>query len=108
MIDYVASDEQDLLKQMQGKTVKRFDGKTITLIWLANRFGLFDMTLKQRILAFIMDPNIAFILLAIGALSLYAEFNHPGAVVPGTVGVVFILLAIFALNLLPVRFAAVV
>jgi membrane-bound serine protease (ClpP class) len=66
------------------------------------------MTLKQRILAFIMDPNIAFILLAIGALALYAEFNHPGAVVPGTVGVVFILLAIFALNLLPVRFAAVV
>ncbi len=66
------------------------------------------MTLKQRILAFIMDPNIAFILLAIGALALYAEFNHPGAVVPGTVGVVFILLAVFALNLLPVRFAAVV
>jgi membrane-bound serine protease (ClpP class) len=55
-----------------------------------------------------MDPNIAFILLAIGGLALYAEFNHPGAVVPGTVGIVFILLAAFALNLLPVRFAAVV
>ena len=53
-----------------------------------------------------MDPNIAFILLAIGALALYAEFNHPGAVVPGTVGVVFILIAAFALNLLPTRFAA--
>jgi membrane-bound serine protease (ClpP class) len=66
------------------------------------------MTLRQRILAFIMDPNIAFILLAIGALALYAEFNHPGAVVPGTVGIIFILLAIFALNLLPTRFAAVV
>jgi len=55
-----------------------------------------------------MDPNIAFILLAVGALALYAEFNHPGAVVPGTVGIVFILLAVFALNLLPTRFAAVV
>jgi membrane-bound serine protease (ClpP class) len=54
-----------------------------------------------------MDPNVAFILLAIGALALYAEFNHPGAVIPGTVGVVFILLASFALNLLPVRFAAI-
>jgi membrane-bound serine protease (ClpP class) len=53
-----------------------------------------------------MDPNIAFILLAIGALALYAEFNHPGAVLPGTVGIVFILLAAFALNLLPVRHAA--
>src|SRR3989442_8595786 len=68
----------------------------------------YDMTLKQRILAYLMDPNVAFILLAIGALSLYAEFNHPGAVIPGTVGVVFILLAAFALNLLPTRFAALV
>jgi len=64
------------------------------------------MTLKEKVLAFLMDPNIAVILLAIGALALYAEFNHPGAVVPGTVGVVFILLAAFALNLLPVRHAA--
>jgi membrane-bound serine protease (ClpP class) len=66
----------------------------------------FGMTLKEHILDYLMDPNIAFILLAIGALALYAEFNHPGAVVPGTVGVVFILIAVFALNLLPTRFAA--
>ncbi len=108
LIDYVAPSEQNLLQQMQGKVVKRFDGKTITLNLENEPIRPFDMTLKQRILAFIMDPNIAFILLAIGGLSLYAEFNHPGAVVPGTVGVVFILLAVFALNLLPVRFAAVV
>src|SRR6266478_5152903 len=108
LIDYIATDEQDLLKQMQGKTVKRFDGKTVTLNLIGDSVRPFDMTLKQRILAFIMDPNVAFILLAIGALALYAEFNHPGAVVPGTVGVVFILLAVFALNLLPTRFAAVV
>jgi len=108
MIDYVATSEQDLLHQMQGRTVKRFDGKTITLNLAGETIRPFDMTLKQRILAFIMDPNIAFILLAVGALALYAEFNHPGAVVPGTVGIVFILLAAFALNLLPTRFAAVV
>jgi membrane-bound serine protease (ClpP class) len=108
LIDYVAGSEQDLLRQMQGKTVKRFDGKAVTLSLAGEAIRPFDMTLKQRILAYIMDPNIAFILLAIGGLALYAEFNHPGAVVPGTVGVVFILLAVFALNLLPVRFAAVV
>jgi membrane-bound serine protease (ClpP class) len=108
LIDYVAPSDQDLLQQMQGKTVKRFDGKTITLNLAGETIRPFDMTLKQRILAFIMDPNIAFILLAIGVLALYAEFNHPGAVVPGTVGTVFILLAVFALNLLPTRFAAVV
>jgi len=55
-----------------------------------------------------MEPDIAFVLLAIGALALYAEFNHPGAVWPGTVGIVFILLAVFALHLLPIRFAALV
>jgi membrane-bound serine protease (ClpP class) len=108
LIDYVAANEQELFKQLQGKPVKRFSGETVVLNLVGQPIRPFDMTLKQRILAFIMDPNIAFILLAIGALALYAEFNHPGAVVPGTVGVIFILLAIFALNLLPVRFAAIV
>ena len=64
------------------------------------------MTLKETILDYLMDPNVSFLLLAIGALALYVEFNHPGAVIPGTVGVVFILVAAFALNLLPTRFAA--
>jgi membrane-bound serine protease (ClpP class) len=88
--------------------VRRFNGNTVTLKLAGEPIRNFDMTLKQHILAFIMNPNIAFILLAVGAMALFAEFNHPGAVLPGTVGVVFILLAIFALNLLPVRFAAVV
>jgi membrane-bound serine protease (ClpP class) len=108
LIDYVASSEGDLLKQVQGKPVRRFNGQTLTLNLAGQPIREYGMTLKQRILAYIMNPNVAFILLAIGALALYAEFNHPGAVVPGTVGVVFILLAIFALNLLPVRFAALV
>ena len=108
LIDYVASSEDDLFKQIASKPVKRFDGKTVALNLVGQPLRAYNMTLKQRILAYIMDPNVAFILLAIGALALYAEFNHPGAVVPGTVGVVFILLAAFALNLLPVRFAALV
>ncbi|MBZ5721882.1 MAG: nodulation protein NfeD [Acidobacteriia bacterium] len=108
LVDYVASSDDDLFKQLQGKPVKRFSGETVTLNLVGQPIRNYEMTLKQHILAYILDPNVAFILLAIGALALYAEFNHPGAVVPGTVGVVFILLAIFALNLLPVRFAAVV
>jgi membrane-bound serine protease (ClpP class) len=108
LIDYVAPSEDDLFKQLQGKQVRRFSGQTITLNLVGAAVRPFGMTLKQHILAYLMDPNVAFILLAVGALALYAEFNHPGAVVPGTVGVVFILIAIFALNLLPTRFAAVV
>jgi membrane-bound serine protease (ClpP class) len=108
LIEYIAPTEQDLLRQLSGKSFKRFNGSTVTLDLADQPVRDYKMTLKQRILSYIMDPNVAFILLAIGALALYAEFNHPGAVIPGTVGVVFILLALFALNLLPVRFAALV
>lgn len=108
LIEYVAPSEQDLFRQISGKSFKRFNGSTVTLNLVDQPVRDFPMTLKQRILSYIMDPNVAFILLAIGALALYAEFNHPGAVIPGTVGAVFILLAGFALNLLPVRFAALI
>ncbi|MGD0792877.1 MAG: nodulation protein NfeD [Terriglobales bacterium] len=106
LIEYIAPNEQDLFHQLSGKSFKRFNGESVTLSLDGQPVRDYRMTLKQRILSYIMDPNVAFILLAIGALALYAEFNHPGAVIPGTVGVVFILLAAFALNLLPVRFAA--
>lgn len=106
LIDYVASSEDDLFRQIEAKPIKRFDGKTVSLNLVGQPVRLFDMTLKQKILDRLMDPNVAFVLLAVGLLSLYVEFNHPGAVLPGTVGVIFILLAAFALNLLPVRFAA--
>jgi membrane-bound serine protease (ClpP class) len=108
LIDYVASNEEDLFRQMEGKSFKRFNGQNVTLKLSGQPIAPFGMTLKERILGYLMDPNIAFILLAIGALALYAEFNHPGAVLPGTIGVVFILIAAFALNLLPTRFAALV
>jgi len=107
LIEYIAPNEQDLFHQLSGKSFKRFNGETVTLSLDNQPVRDYRMTLKQRILSYLMDPNVAFILLAIGALALYAEFNHPGAVIPGTVGVVFILLAAFALNLLPVRFAAI-
>jgi len=106
LIDYVASSEDDLFRQMDGKPFKRFNGQEVTLKLYGQPIVPFGMTLKEQILGYLMDPNIAFILLAIGALALYAEFNHPGAVVPGTVGIVFILITAFALNLLPTRFAA--
>ncbi len=108
LIDYVATSEQDLFKQLQGKTIKRFDGQTVTLNLVGEPVRLLDLSVKERILTFIIDPNISYLLLTIGVFALYAEFNHPGTVVPGTVGVIFILLAMFALNLLPTRFAAVV
>ncbi len=106
LIDYVASSPEDLFRQMRGKSFKRFNGQSATLDLVGQPFVAFEMTLKEHILDALMDPNVSFLLLAIGAFALYVEFNHPGAVLPGTVGVVFILVAAFALNLLPTRFAA--
>jgi membrane-bound serine protease (ClpP class) len=106
LIDFVATNEQDLFRQIDGHPITRFHGGTVTLHLVGQPVRELDMTLKQRILAWLMDPNIAFIILAIGLLSLYIEFNHPGAVVPGVVGFFFVILAIFALNILPVRYAA--
>ena len=106
LIDVVARDQDDLFHQLDGRIVKRFDGKQVKLHLAGDSVDDMQMTLRQRILDFLLDPNIAFLVLAVGALALYAEFNHPGAIVPGVVGVVFILLALFALNLLPTRYAA--
>ena len=106
LIDYVAKDEQDLFRQIAGKTVKRFDGTAVTLNLTGQPVRDYPMTLKQRILSYIVDPNVLYIILAIGALCVYFEFNHPGAVVPGTIGVIFILFAAFAMHLLPIRYAA--
>lgn len=106
LIDIVAANQEDLFKQLEGRKIKRFSGQEVTLNVAGQKVRTFDMTLKETILDYIMNPNITFVLLAIGALALYAEFNHPGAVLPGTVGVIFIILAAFALNLLPIRHAA--
>jgi len=108
LIDYVAGSEDELLREIDGKSFKRFNGQSVTMKVAGQPISTFNMTLKERILAYLMDPNVAFLLLAIGALALYVEFIHPGAVLPGTVGVVFILVAAFALNLLPTRFAALI
>jgi membrane-bound serine protease (ClpP class) len=105
LIDIVAPNEQQLLKDLNGRTITRFDGTKVTL----NTSGAvheYNMTLRQEILNWLMDPNMAFVILAIGLLALYVEFNHPGAIVPGVVGFFFIVLAVFALNILPVRYSA--
>ena len=108
LIDYVASSDEDLFRQISAHPVKRFDGSSASLNLVGAKEVMIEETVKEKVLSFLMDPDIAFVLLAIGALALYTEFNHPGAVWPGMVGIVFILLAVFALHLLPIRFAAVV
>ena len=108
LIDYIAKDEADLFRQIDGKTITRFDGSKTVLHVAGKPLRVQEMTLRQRILSVLMDPNIAFLLFAIGALCIYFEFSHPGAVIPGVVGFVAVLLAIYALDMLPFRSIAVV
>jgi membrane-bound serine protease (ClpP class) len=106
LIDLTAHNEADLLHQLDGRTIQRFDGSMQTLHLANQPVEELPPTLREVVLGWLMDPNIAFLVLAIGGLSIYAEFTHPGAIVPGVVGVIFVLLTLFALNLLPTRFAA--
>lgn len=106
LIDVIAKDQTDLISQLNGRTVTRFDGQKATLHFRNENVEEYPMTLRQNILDWLMDPNIAFLVLAVGALCLYFEFNHPGAILPGVIGLIAVVLAIFALNLLPTRYAA--
>ncbi|HKW74478.1 MAG TPA: nodulation protein NfeD [Terriglobales bacterium] len=108
LIDYIAKDEQDLFRQLDGKTITRFDGSKSVLHLSGVRVRVYEMTLREQILSGLMNPNTTLLLLAVGLLAIYFEFNHPGAVIPGVVGFVAVLLAIYALNLLPFRSIALV
>jgi membrane-bound serine protease (ClpP class) len=106
LIDLVSPSTTELLKALDGRNVQRFNGAHVVLHTAGQLVQTYEPTVRERFLGWLMDPNIAFLLLALGALSLWAEFNHPGTVLPGVVGMLSILLALFALNLLPTRFAA--
>lgn len=108
LVDYVAKSDDDLFHQLDGKTITRFDGQKTELHLTGKPIHLYDMTLRQRILSWLMDPNITALLLGIGMLALWAEFNHPGAVVPGVIGFIAIVVAIFAMHLLPTRYESLV
>jgi membrane-bound serine protease (ClpP class) len=105
LVDLVVPDIPALLRQLDGRTISRFDGATATLHLADARVVPIEMTLRQRILSTIAHPNIAYLLLSLGMLGLTIELWSPGAVLPGVVGGVSLLLAFFSLQLLPVNYA---
>ena len=107
LIDLVASDIPDLLRQLDGRTVMRFDGAPVVLTTAGARTTPIAMSLRQRVLSAIANPNIAYLLLSLGTLGLTIELWSPGAVLPGVAGGLCLLLAFFALQILPVNFAGV-
>jgi membrane-bound serine protease (ClpP class) len=107
LIDLVANDEDALLRELNGRDITRFDGKSARLSLEHYTRREFELSARQKFLARIVDPNIFFILLIVGVLGLYTEFTHPGAVAPGVVGGICALLALYAMHLLPVNFTGV-
>ena len=107
LIDLVAADDRALLDAIDGRTITRFNGATVTLHTRGAQIISVDPTLRERLLDHLMDPNLAVLILVIGGLLIYLEFNTPGTIIPGSLGTLLVLLALFALNLLPVHYTAV-
>ncbi len=106
VIDIVANTTAELLEKMDGKTVALRSGEVV----LKSRGALINektMGLRERILATLSDPNIAYLLLMIGLAGLYFEFAHPGAILPGVVGGISLILSFFAMQTLPVNYAGI-
>ena len=107
LIDLTATDEAQLLHALDGREIARIDGSKMTLHLAGARVEEVKPTLRETLLGWLVDPNIALLLLVAGALLIYLEFNTPGTIVPGALGTLMVLLAIFGLNLLPIRYTAV-
>ena len=105
LIDLVAADVPELLRTLDGRSVTRFDGTTVVLRTAGARIVPIQMNWRQRLLSAVAHPNVAFILLSLGTLGLTIELWSPGAVLPGVAGGLCLLLAFFALQILPVNYA---
>ena len=106
LIDLVAvRSSLSCCESLDGRTVTRFDGTTVVLRTAGARVVPIAMNWRQRLLSAVAHPNVAFILLSLGTLGLTIELWSPGAVLPGVAGGLCLLLAFFALQILPVNYA---
>ncbi len=104
VIDLISPDIQDLLTKIDGKVIK-FDGATRTLLTKGLQPRSIQMSWRYRLLDIISNPTIAYILLMLGIYGIFFELSNPGAILPGVVGGIFLILAFYALQMLPINFA---
>jgi membrane-bound serine protease (ClpP class) len=104
VIDLISPDLQDLLTKVDGRIVK-FDGKTRTLLTKGLKARSIQMSWRYRLLDIISNPSIAYILLMLGIYGIFFELSSPGAILPGVVGGIFLILAFYALQMLPINYA---
>jgi len=107
LIDLISNNDAQLLAALDGREITRMDGAKLVLHLSNAKIEVVEPTMRERLLGWLVNPNIALLLLVGGALLIYLEFNVPGTIVPGALGTLMVLLAIFALDLLPIRYTAV-
>jgi membrane-bound serine protease (ClpP class) len=107
LINLVEPDVPSLLHALDGQTITRFSGATTVLHLSRARLVDEAPSLREKILGPLMDPNLAVLLMLGGALLIYLEFHIPGTIIPGALGTLFLVTALFALHLLPLRYTAV-
>ena len=108
LIDLIATSREDLISKLNGRVITRFDGSMMQLSLSNPQFTAFSMSFRQRFLSRIVQPDAFFILLIVGVLGLYTEFTHPGMVAPGVIGGIALVLALYAMHILPVEPAGIV
>src|SRR5439155_6094223 len=101
LIDVIAPSDGQLLATLNGREITRFDGRKEVLH--TGEMTEYRPTLRERIISSIADPNIAFILLVLGALGIYVEFSSPGLIAPGVMGAILVLLGLSAISVLPIN-----
>jgi len=107
MIDLIVSSPDELVRQLDGRTIKRLDGAQTTLSLKNASRTPFELSARQKFLARIVEPDVFFVLLILGVLGVYTEFTHPGAIAPGVIGGICLILALYAMNFLPINLAGV-
>jgi len=105
LIDLIAPDEGTLLSSLDGKEVRRFDGKTVTLHLSGAKVRSVAMSWRERFLSWIAYPDIMIFLLIVGLVGLYVEFTHPGMIAPGVLGGVALICFGYATSLIPINYA---
>ena len=107
LIDLIEPSEQKLLEALDGREITRFDGRKEVLRLSGAEVVPYDLTLRERVISSIADPNVGFILLVVGALGLYVEFNSPGLIIAGVGGGILLLLGLSSLAVLPLNWVGV-
>jgi len=107
VIDMVAPNLDALISQLDGREVNLLDGRVVALKTHGATIRNVDMSTIEDFLYTIADPNIAYILLSLAMLGIFVEITNPGLIFPGVVGAICLLMAFYALGMLPVNYAGV-